>query len=120
MTTPEHTKFQIFQMVERPPRTVGFVLYSSVPQRILGVIPARYSSSRFPGKALVLIAGKTMLQHVWERTCQTRYLTAVVIATDDERIRGAAEAFRARVVMPRADHASGTDRVAEAASASQA
>jgi len=96
------------------------VLYSSVPQRILGVIPARYSSSRFPGKALVSIAGKTMLQHVWERTSQARYLTDVVIATDDDRIRAAAEAFRARVVMTRGDHLSGTDRVAEAASASQA
>jgi len=96
------------------------MLYSSVPQRILGVIPARYSSSRFPGKALVSIAGKTMLQHVWERTCQARYLTDIVIATDDERIRSAAENFRARVVMTRADHISGTDRVAEAASASQA
>ena len=61
-----------------------------------------------------------MLQHVWERTCQARYLTDVVIATDDERIRAAAEQFRARVVMTRADHPSGTDRVAEAASASQA
>jgi 3-deoxy-manno-octulosonate cytidylyltransferase (CMP-KDO synthetase) len=61
-----------------------------------------------------------MLQHVWERTCQARYLTDVVIATDDERIRAAAEDFRARVVMTRADHVSGTDRVAEAASASPA
>ena len=61
-----------------------------------------------------------MLQHVWERTCQARYLTDVVIATDDERIRAAAQEFRARVVLTRADHPSGTDRVAEAASASQA
>jgi len=61
-----------------------------------------------------------MLQHVWERTSQARYLTDVVIATDDERIRAAAEQFRARVVMTRGDHLSGTDRVAEAASASQA
>ena len=61
-----------------------------------------------------------MLQHVWERTCQARYLTDVVIATDDERIRSAAQEFRARVVMTRADHVSGTDRVAEAASASEA
>jgi 3-deoxy-manno-octulosonate cytidylyltransferase (CMP-KDO synthetase) len=61
-----------------------------------------------------------MLQHVWERTCQARYLTDVVIATDDERIRAAAEEFRARVIMTRTDHVSGTDRVAEAASASQA
>jgi 3-deoxy-manno-octulosonate cytidylyltransferase (CMP-KDO synthetase) len=91
-----------------------------VPQRILGVIPARYSSSRFPGKALALIAGKPMLEHVWERATQSRYLTEVVIATDDERIRSAAERFGARVVMTRPDHASGTDRVAEVASASAA
>ena len=61
-----------------------------------------------------------MLQHVWERASQSRYLTSIVIATDDERIRDAAAAFDARVVMTRSDHASGTDRVAEAASASQA
>lgn len=96
------------------------VLSSDVPQRILGVIPARYSSSRFPGKALVTIAGKTMLEHVWERASQSRYLTSLVIATDDDRIRAAAESFKARVVMTRSDHVSGTDRVAEAASASNA
>lgn len=61
-----------------------------------------------------------MLQHVWERACQTRYLTSVVIATDDERIRAAAEKFSAKVILTRADHLSGTDRVAEAASASNA
>ncbi len=96
------------------------MLRSIVPLRILGVIPARYSSSRFPGKALVSIAGKTMLEHVWERASQSRYLTSLVIATDDERIRSAAEEFKARVVMTREDHVSGTDRVAEAASASNA
>ena len=96
------------------------VLYSIVPLSILGVIPARYASSRFPGKALVSIAGKTMLQHVWERASQARYLTSLVIATDDPRIRDAAQDFRARVVMTRTDHVSGTDRVAEAASASTA
>jgi len=61
-----------------------------------------------------------MLQHVWERASQARYLSSVVVATDDERIRQAAEAFGARVVMTRTDHVSGTDRVAEAASASPA
>src|SRR5580698_11220187 len=61
-----------------------------------------------------------MLQHVWERASQARYLTNVVIATDDERIRAAAESFSAKIVMTRADHLSGTDRVAEAASASNA
>ena len=61
-----------------------------------------------------------MLQHVWERASMARYLTGLVIATDDERIRSAAEGFSARVVMTRSDHASGTDRVAEAASSSNA
>ena len=61
-----------------------------------------------------------MLQHVWERASQARYLTDVVIATDDERIRQAASLFQARVAMTRADHVSGTDRVAEAASTSNA
>lgn len=96
------------------------VLSSIVPLSILGVIPARYASSRFPGKALVSIGGKTMLQHVWERASQARYLTNLVIATDDERIRAAAHEFRARAIMTRSDHVSGTDRVAEAASASNA
>jgi 3-deoxy-manno-octulosonate cytidylyltransferase (CMP-KDO synthetase) len=96
------------------------MLSSIVPLRILGVIPARYASSRFPGKALVPIAGKTMLEHVWERASAARYLTEVVIATDDERIRAAAEKFGARVRMTRDDHASGTDRAAEVASASNA
>jgi len=61
-----------------------------------------------------------MLQHVWERALQARYLTEVLIATDDERIRQEAETFHARVIMTRSDHLSGTDRVAEAASASHA
>jgi 3-deoxy-manno-octulosonate cytidylyltransferase (CMP-KDO synthetase) len=61
-----------------------------------------------------------MLQHVWERASQARYLTEVVIATDDQRIYAAAEMFHARVIMTRPDHLSGTDRVAEAASASNA
>lgn len=61
-----------------------------------------------------------MLQHVWERASQARYLTSLVIATDDERIRDAAREFSGRVVMTRSDHLSGTDRVAEAASASNA
>ncbi len=61
-----------------------------------------------------------MLQHVWERASEARYLTSIVIATDDERIRSAAQKFGARVMMTREDHLSGTDRVAEVASASEA
>lgn len=91
-----------------------------MPQRILGVIPARFASSRFPGKALATLAGKPILQHVYERSVQARYLTDVVIATDDERIYDAARAFGAPVRMTRSDHLSGTDRVAEAASADSA
>ena len=96
------------------------MLPSIVPQRILGVIPARYASSRFPGKALVSIGGKTMLQHVWERASGARYLTKVVIATDDDRIAREARSFGAEVRMTLASHASGTDRVAEVASADSA
>jgi 3-deoxy-manno-octulosonate cytidylyltransferase (CMP-KDO synthetase) len=88
-----------------------------VQPRILGVIPARFASSRFPGKALATIAGKSMLQHVYERASQARYITKLIVATDDERIYDAARKFGAAVRMTRSDHLSGTDRVAEAASA---
>jgi 3-deoxy-manno-octulosonate cytidylyltransferase (CMP-KDO synthetase) len=88
-----------------------------MPRKILGVIPARYASSRFPGKALAQIGSKTMLEHVYERVSMARYLSNVVIATDDERIFAEARRFRAQVRMTRADHLSGTDRVAEVASA---
>jgi len=86
----------------------------------LGVIPARFASSRFPGKSLALIAGKPMLQHVYERASQARYLSKVIIATDDDRIHKAARSFGAAVQMTRPDHLSGTDRVAEVASAENA
>lgn len=93
---------------------------SRVPRKFLGVIPARYASSRFPGKVLVSIGGKTMLQHVYERARMARYLTQVTIATDDERVYEEARRFGASVRMTRADHNSGTDRVAEVASAESA
>jgi 3-deoxy-manno-octulosonate cytidylyltransferase (CMP-KDO synthetase) len=90
---------------------------SRVHRKILGVIPARYASSRFPGKALATLDSRTMLEHVHERVSMARYLTSVVIATDDERISDAARRFGARVRMTRPEHVSGTDRVAEVASA---
>ena len=89
---------------------------SRVPRKILAVIPARYASSRFPGKALAHLDSRTMLEHVYERVSMARYLTLVLIATDDERIFNEARRFGARVVMTRDDHISGTDRVAEVAS----
>jgi 3-deoxy-manno-octulosonate cytidylyltransferase (CMP-KDO synthetase) len=81
----------------------------------LGVIPARYASTRFPGKPLAPIAGKPMVQHVWERARQARTLTDLVVATEDERIVRAVEEFGGRAVLTSADHVTGTDRLAEVA-----
>lgn len=80
----------------------------------LAVIPARYASSRLPGKPLAEIAGEPMIAHVWRRTCGSS-ASRVVVATDDERIREALAPYGAEVVMTRPDHASGTDRLAEVA-----
>jgi 3-deoxy-manno-octulosonate cytidylyltransferase (CMP-KDO synthetase) len=99
---------------------VRFVVRSRVPRKILGVIPARFHSTRFPGKVLAPIASKTMLQHVYERASLSQYLSSTIIATDDDRIYAAARGFGARVRMTRSDHASGTDRAAEVASAENA
>jgi 3-deoxy-manno-octulosonate cytidylyltransferase (CMP-KDO synthetase) len=76
------------------------------------VIPARYQSTRLPGKPLQMIAGKPMIQHVWEQACKSS-AARVVVATDDARIESACQAFGAEVVMTKADHESGTDRLAE-------
>ncbi|PTM13168.1 MAG: 3-deoxy-manno-octulosonate cytidylyltransferase [Bacteroidetes bacterium] len=83
--------------------------------KIMAIIPARYASTRFPGKPLAIIGGKPMVQRVYEQALQCRQLTAVVVATDDERIRQAVLAFGGEVVMTRDDHPSGTDRIAEVA-----
>jgi 3-deoxy-manno-octulosonate cytidylyltransferase (CMP-KDO synthetase) len=82
--------------------------------RIIGVIPARYKSSRLEGKPLADILGKPMIQHVYERAKRASCLDEVVVATDDDRIRSAVEAFGGAVTTTSADHKSGTDRVAEA------
>ncbi|MBV8551351.1 MAG: 3-deoxy-manno-octulosonate cytidylyltransferase [Acidobacteriaceae bacterium] len=100
--------------------TESHVLHSVVRTRILGVIPARFASSRFPGKALASLAGKPMVQHVWERAQHSRYLDELLVATDDDRIANAVRQFGGRVRMTRAEHPSGTDRLAEVASAEPA
>lgn len=79
------------------------------------IIPARYAATRFPGKLLADLWGKPLIQHAYERARQCQLADRVIVATDDERIAAAAEAFEAEVVMTRADHPSGTDRAAEAA-----
>lgn len=77
------------------------------------IIPARYASTRFPGKPLALLGNKPVIQHVYEQA--TSVLNEVWVATDDDRIREVVEKFGGRVVMTRADHKSGTDRIEEAA-----
>ncbi len=79
------------------------------------IIPARYASSRLPGKPLLRQTGKYLIQHVYERACQARNVHEVIVATDDSRIMAAVESFGGRAVMTSSDHASGTDRVAEVA-----
>jgi len=81
-----------------------------------GVIPARYASSRFPGKALAPIGGRPMIQRVYEGARRARSLRTVVVATDDERIAEACRTFGAPVVMTAAGHPTGTDRLSEVAS----
>jgi 3-deoxy-manno-octulosonate cytidylyltransferase (CMP-KDO synthetase) len=80
--------------------------------KFIGIIPARYGSSRFPGKPLAEICGKTVIRRVYEQASQA--LETVVVATDDERIYDDVESFRGHVVMTRADHTCGTDRCLEA------
>jgi 3-deoxy-manno-octulosonate cytidylyltransferase (CMP-KDO synthetase) len=81
----------------------------------VGIIPARYASTRFPGKPLAEIAGIPMIQRVWERARCAKRLRTVIIATDDERIADCCHSFGAPVAMTSSDHATGTDRLAEAA-----
>ena len=82
-------------------------------ERFLGIIPARYGSSRFPGKPLADIKGKTMIQHVYERALGSAYLSDLVVATDDQRIMDVVEEFGGKAVMTSETHKSGTDRCRE-------
>jgi 3-deoxy-manno-octulosonate cytidylyltransferase (CMP-KDO synthetase) len=83
--------------------------------RVLAVIPARYASTRFPGKPLALISGKPMIQRVCDQVRQCRLVERVVVATDDVRIQAAVEAFGGEAIMTRSRHGSGTARMAEVA-----
>jgi 3-deoxy-manno-octulosonate cytidylyltransferase (CMP-KDO synthetase) len=81
---------------------------------IIGIIPARYASTRYPGKPLIDIKGKTMLQRVYEQSAKAHLIQEVIIATDDVRIADHAKSFGAKVFMTKTDHPSGTDRCFEA------
>lgn len=80
--------------------------------KFIGIIPARYASTRFPGKPLALLGGKPVIQHVYEKVAAV--LEAAYVATDDDRIYDVVKAFGGQVVMTRTDHKSGTDRIEEA------
>ncbi len=97
------------------PRRIPFI---GAPKKFfmaIAVIPARYAATRLPGKPLVSLAGKPMIQRVWERASQAKRISRVIIATDDERIMLAAKDFGAEAAMTRSEHRSGTERVAEVA-----
>ena len=84
-------------------------------KKIIAFIPSRYASTRFPGKPLALIAGKPMIQHVYERTMSSVHVADAFVATDDERIFHCVQGFGGKAVMTGQTHPSGTDRIAEAA-----
>lgn len=84
-------------------------------EQVAIIIPARYASTRFPGKPLCAINGTTMIEHVYKRARQSKLASKVIVATDDERIARAVEAFDGQYIMTRSDHATGTDRLAEVA-----
>ncbi|MEA3364733.1 MAG: 3-deoxy-manno-octulosonate cytidylyltransferase [Candidatus Hydrogenedentes bacterium] len=92
----------------------------SVSPVVVGVIPARYGSTRFEGKVIASLLGKPVVVHVYERALRAHHVTKAIIATDDERVRDAVARFGAEVVMTRLDHPSGTDRIAEAVADSDA
>lgn len=81
----------------------------------IAIIPARFNSTRFPGKPVAEIGGKTLIEHVYRRVQQASLVTGILVATDDQRIADAVRRFGGSVTMTRSDHPSGTDRLAEAA-----
>lgn len=95
-------------------------MVSGTPLKILAVIPARFLSTRFPGKAIAPLAGKPLVLHAYQRACEASLVTEAIIATDDAKVVDALTPYGAQVVMTRPDHPSGTDRIAEVAEASDA
>ena len=89
------------------------MVFSNTELRVAGIIPARYASTRFPGKPLAMINGKSMIERVYNQATQCSLLNTVIVATDDERIASHVQAFGGKVVMTSASHPSGTDRIAE-------
>src|SRR5271155_1539747 len=101
-------------------RKVASRMPSSSSLNVLAIIPARYASTRFPGKPLAPIAGRPMIQHVVERVRQAQLVSRVVVATEDDRVKSAVAGFGAEAMITRPDHRTGTDRVAEVAAHTKA
>ena len=95
------------------PSSVERLPFTLTESSVLAVIPARFESTRLPGKILADIAGRPMIEHVYRRASAARLVHAVIVATDDERIASAVRRFGGAAIMTRADHTSGTDRIAE-------
>ena len=83
--------------------------------RVAAIIPARFDSTRFPGKPLAVLKGKIIIQHVYEQASAANLIDSIIVATDDKRIFDAVKDFGGGAVMTSGDHVSGTDRIAEAA-----
>jgi len=98
-----------------PPVSSAGPAVHSASVSVVAIIPARYQSSRLPGKALAEIGGRPMIEHVYRRTTAARSVGVVIVATDDQRICDAVEAFGGRAQLTSPSHASGTDRLAEVA-----
>jgi 3-deoxy-manno-octulosonate cytidylyltransferase (CMP-KDO synthetase) len=98
------------------PNSVERLPFTLTESSVLAVIPARFHSTRLPGKILADIAGRTMIEHVYRRASAAANVHAVIVATDDERIAAAVRAFGGAALLTRADHVSGTDRIAEVVS----
>jgi 3-deoxy-manno-octulosonate cytidylyltransferase (CMP-KDO synthetase) len=90
------------------------LLPGRISVKVIACIPARYGSTRFPAKVLAKDTGKFLIQHTYERACQAKLIEKVLIATDDKRVFEAVQSFGADVIMTSSEHASGTDRIAEA------
>jgi 3-deoxy-manno-octulosonate cytidylyltransferase (CMP-KDO synthetase) len=99
------------------PNSVERLPFTLTESSVLAIIPARFHSTRLPGKVLADIAGRPMIEHVYRRACAASLVHAVIVATDDQRIADAVRSFGGATLMTRADHISGTDRIAEVVSA---
>ena len=102
----------LLRILTRPSDCILNFKRTDTRMRFIGIIPARYSSSRFPGKPLAILGGKAVIEHVYRQVSSV--MADVFVATDDQRIYDAVEAFGGKAVMTRTDHQSGTDRICEA------